>query len=142
MAFSGRFGERKPRRYLDYGAWTDGQSGRASSQKALARRTQWASTSTAALVDELKGANIEPFATLHHWDAPQAMQDRSVASSRAIRPKAFGDYPGYVADKRSDRIRHFITLNEPSTFVEHEHTAHGSDVCARLFRQHSEVVFP
>jgi beta-glucosidase len=31
---------------------------------------------------------------------------------------AFADYSGYVAEKLSDRIRHFFTINEFTTFVE------------------------
>jgi beta-glucosidase len=63
------------------------------------------------LVDELKAAGIEPFATLYHWDLPQALQDRGGWQSRDI-PKAFADYSGYVAEKLSDRVKHFFTINE------------------------------
>jgi beta-glucosidase len=35
--------------------------------------------------------------------------------------KAFADYAGYVAEKLSDRVRHFFTLNECYTFVELGH---------------------
>lgn len=70
------------------------------------------------LVDELKSADIEPFATLYHWDLPQALQDKYGGwRSREI-PEAFGDYAGYVAGKLSDRARHFFTINEFSSFVE------------------------
>jgi beta-glucosidase len=72
------------------------------------------------LLDELKAANIEPFATLFHWDMPQALQDKGGWQSRDT-SKAFGDYAGYVAEKLSDRIRHFFTLNELSTHVEYGH---------------------
>src|SRR5262245_10258326 len=60
------------------------------------------------VVDELKAAGIEPFATLYHWDLPQTLQDRGGWQSRDI-PKAFGEYAGYVAEKLSDRVRHFFT---------------------------------
>jgi beta-glucosidase len=56
-------------------------------------------------VDELKAAGIEPFATLHHWATPQALQDRVGGWQSRDTSKAFGDYAGYVADKLSDRIR-------------------------------------
>src|SRR6516164_10087795 len=58
------------------------------------------------LVDELLAADIEPFATLYHWDLPQALQDKGGWQSRDI-TKAFADYAGYMAEKLSDRIRHF-----------------------------------
>src|SRR5262249_44749643 len=35
--------------------------------------------------------------------------------------EAFADYAGYVAEKLSDRARHFFTLNECATFVELGH---------------------
>src|SRR5215510_1671567 len=69
------------------------------------------------LVDELKAAGIEPFATLYHWDLPQALQDRGGWQSRDI-SKAFAEYAGYIAEKLSDRVRHFFTINEFRSFVE------------------------
>ena len=69
------------------------------------------------LVDELLANGIAPFATLYHWDLPQALQDRGGWESRDT-AKAFADYSGYVAQKFSDRIRHFFTINEFTTFVE------------------------
>jgi beta-glucosidase len=75
------------------------------------------------LVDELVKAGIAPFATLYHWDLPQALQDKGGWQSRDT-AKAFGDYAGYVAGKLSDRVRHFFTINEFRSFVDMGH--HGS----------------
>src|SRR5690606_630726 len=70
------------------------------------------------LVDELVAAGIEPFATLYHWDLPQALQDRHRGWQSRETAKAFGDYAGYVAEKLSDRVRHFFTINEFRSFTE------------------------
>jgi beta-glucosidase len=70
------------------------------------------------LVDALLRADIEPFATLYHWDLPQALQDRGGWQSRDT-AQAFADYAGVVANHLSDRVRTFFTLNEIQTFVEH-----------------------
>lgn len=78
------------------------------------------------LVDELLDNGIEPFPTLYHWDLPQALQDRGGWQSRDT-AKAFADYAGHVSAKLSDRVRHFFTLNELSTFVE---LGHGTGVHA------------
>jgi beta-glucosidase len=69
------------------------------------------------LVDELLANGIEPFATLYHWDLPQALQDRGGWENRDT-AKAFGDYAAHVGDRLSDRVTHFFTLNEFFTFVE------------------------
>ena len=57
------------------------------------------------LVDELLANDIEPFATLYHWDLPQALQDSVGGWESRDTAKAFADYAGYVGEKLSDRIR-------------------------------------
>jgi beta-glucosidase len=70
------------------------------------------------LVDELLANGIEPFATLYHWDLPQALQDAFGGWESRETAQAFGDYAGYVSEKLSDRVQHFFTINELFTFVE------------------------
>jgi beta-glucosidase len=70
------------------------------------------------LVDELLANGIEPFATLYHWDLPQALQDDVGGWESRDTAQAFGDYAGYVGEKLSDRVKHFFTINELFTFVE------------------------
>src|SRR3712207_8169767 len=70
------------------------------------------------LVDELLGAGITPFATLYHWDLPQALEDRYGGWRSRETSQAFAEYAGYAAEHLSDRVRHFFTINEFSSFVE------------------------
>jgi len=70
------------------------------------------------LVDELLANDIQPFATLYHWDLPQALQDRGGGWESRDTSKAFGEYAGYVAERLSDRVKHFFTINEFGAFVE------------------------
>ena len=71
-------------------------------------------------MDELVAAGIAPFATLYHWDLPQALQDKGGWQNRDT-VKAFADYAGYMAEKLSDRVRHFFTINEFRSFVDMGH---------------------
>jgi beta-glucosidase len=70
------------------------------------------------LVDELLANGIEPFATLYHWDLPQALQDKG-GWERRDTALDFADYAGAVAAKLSDRVKNFFTLNEMASFIEH-----------------------
>jgi beta-glucosidase len=70
------------------------------------------------LVDELLAAGIEPFATLYHWDLPQALQDRYGGWQSAETAKAFAEYAGYMAEQLRGRVKHFFTINEFRSFVE------------------------
>ena len=69
------------------------------------------------LVDELLANGIQPYCTLFHWDLPQALEDKGGWQSRDT-SEAFAAYAGYVAGHLSDRVRHFMTLNEMSSFVD------------------------
>src|ERR1700712_4851145 len=69
------------------------------------------------LLDELLANGIEPFATLYHWDLPQALQDKWGGWQSRDTSRAFADYAGYVAERLSDRVRNIFTVNEPGRFV-------------------------
>ncbi|MEP6840928.1 MAG: GH1 family beta-glucosidase, partial [Bradyrhizobium sp.] len=69
------------------------------------------------LVDELLAKGIEPYATLYHWDLPQALEDRVGGWRSSDTSKAFADYAGYVAERLSDRVRNIFTLNEAGRFL-------------------------
>ena len=70
------------------------------------------------LTDALLEAGIEPYCTLYHWDLPQTLQDKGGWENRDT-AKAFADYAGYTAGKLSGTVKHFMTMNEMRTFVEH-----------------------
>ena len=65
------------------------------------------------LVDALLGAGIAPFVTLFHWDLPQALQDEMGGFAGRDSAATFADYAEVVARRLGDRVRHWITLNEP-----------------------------
>jgi beta-glucosidase len=64
------------------------------------------------LVDALLARGIRPFITLYHWDLPQALQDRGGWESRET-AAAFGDYAALMGRTLGDRVKDWITLNEP-----------------------------
>ena len=63
-------------------------------------------------MDGLLEAGIAPFATLYHWDLPQALQDAGGWPSRAT-AEAFVEYADVISRALGDRVKHWITHNEP-----------------------------
>ena len=64
------------------------------------------------LIDALLEAGIEPVATLYHWDLPQALEDNGGWANRDT-VENFTKYVGACAERFGDRIKTWITLNEP-----------------------------
>lgn len=64
------------------------------------------------LVDTLLQHRIQPFVTLYHWDMPQALQDKGGWANRDL-VSAYADYAAVVAARLGDRVKNWITLNEP-----------------------------
>jgi beta-glucosidase len=65
------------------------------------------------LVDALLEAGISPCLTLYHWDLPQALQDRGGWAERDT-AKHFTDYAQLLYKRLGDRVKRWITHNEPS----------------------------
>jgi beta-glucosidase len=64
------------------------------------------------LIDALLEADITPWVTLFHWDLPHALQQRGGFVNREL-VEWFGDYAAIVADKLGDRVKNWMTFNEP-----------------------------
>ncbi len=64
------------------------------------------------LVDALLKAGITPYATLYHWDLPQVLEDRGGWTNRDT-AYAFADYSRAVVSRLGDRVRQWMTHNEP-----------------------------
>jgi beta-glucosidase len=78
------------------------------------------------LVNELLASGITPYATLFHWDYPEALFRRGGWLNRES-VKWFSDYTQVVADRLGDRVKNWMTLNEPQVFLQFGHAdAHNA----------------
>ncbi len=68
------------------------------------------------LVDELLENHIEPYVTLFHWDFPLALYHRGGWLNRDS-ADWFADYAQVVMNVLGDRVRFWMTMNEPSVFT-------------------------
>lgn len=103
------------------------------------------------LIDTLLENDILPFLTLYHWDMPLTLQEKIGGwESREI-VNYFGDYATLVFDKFSDKVKNWITLNEPycASHVSYLEGAHAPgikdpkrsfNVAHNLLMSHGEAV--
>ena len=68
------------------------------------------------LVDGLLDAGIRPFLTLYHWDLPQALHLRGGWLNREI-ADWFAEYSEIMVKRLGDRVKDWITFNEPQIFL-------------------------
>lgn len=68
------------------------------------------------LIDELLANGIEPYVTLFHWDYPYELHKKGGwLNNESV--KWFAEYAEKVAMLYSDRVKYFITFNEPQCFI-------------------------
>lgn len=68
------------------------------------------------LIESLLENNIEPFVTLFHWDYPWELFLKG-GWLNPDSPKWFEEYANLVAERFVDRIKYWITINEPQCFI-------------------------
>jgi len=102
------------------------------------------------LVDGMLERGLQPWATLYHWDLPQALQDQGGWAARET-VQAFVEYADVVTRRLGDRVKHWITHNEPwcTAFLGHHEGNHAPgirnyktslQVCHHLLLSHGQAV--
>lgn len=104
----------------------------------------------ARLIDGMLERGLEPWATIYHWDLPQALQDHGGWSNRDT-VEAYVEYADTLSRHLGDRVTHWITHNEPwcTAFLGHFEGVHAPgmkdwktalQVCHHVLLSHGKAV--
>ncbi|PWA58667.1 beta glucosidase 41 [Artemisia annua] len=69
------------------------------------------------LIDSLLEKGIQPYATLYHWDLPQMLEDKYDGWLDTQIIEDFKHYAFTCFEAFGDRVKHWITFNEPHGFA-------------------------
>jgi len=65
-------------------------------------------------IEMLNNAGIDVYVTLYHWDLPQNLDEKFGGwLNTTVMPKIFADYAEICFKSFGDRVKHWITFNEP-----------------------------
>ncbi len=68
------------------------------------------------LIDHCLANGVTPWVTLYHWDLPQVLEDKGGWTNRDI-VNWFGEYADFATRAFGDRVKQWMVLNEPMSFV-------------------------
>ncbi|XP_050684815.1 myrosinase 1-like isoform X2 [Leptidea sinapis] len=75
------------------------------------------------LINELLANDITPFVTMYHWELPQNLNERGGWLTRDTDDENiidwFGDYARVLYREFGDRVKHWLTINEPYIHCNH-----------------------
>ena len=74
------------------------------------------------LIDCLLARGIRPWLTIYHWDLPACLQRKGGWLNEQM-PEWFAESTGVLADRFGDRVKDFITINEPQCIIGMGHAA-------------------
>ncbi|GLT60700.1 hypothetical protein SLA2020_334560 [Shorea laevis] len=89
-----------------------------------------------SLINGLLANGLQPYVTLFHWDLPQALQDEYGGFLNPQIVNEFRDYAELCYKEFGDRVKHWITLNEPLTVAKKGY-ATGEDAPGRCSNWYS-----
>ncbi|KAK6131744.1 hypothetical protein DH2020_034541 [Rehmannia glutinosa] len=92
------------------------------------------------LIDSLLLAGIEPYVTIFHFDVPNCLEEQygGFLSHRIVQD--FGEFAEVCFFEFGDRVKHWITINEPWSFTHNGYItgsfppSHGSNTETRIVR--------
>jgi len=68
------------------------------------------------LIDCLLEHGIHPWMTIFHWDLPACLEEKGGWLNDQM-PNWFAEYTGVLAERYGDRVKDFITINEPQCIL-------------------------
>ncbi len=89
------------------------------------------------LIDELLKNDITPYITLFHWDLPQILEDTYGGWRSKEVSRLFANYASEVVKRFSDRVQHWMTINEIMCFTIF---AHRDDIFAPGKLESNQVI--
>lgn len=91
------------------------------------------------MIDELRSKNIYPVVTLYHWDLPLALQTELDGWCDEKISDLFAEYARVCFEAFGDRVKHWITLNEPWCSAVLGYDSNGVHAPGRVKKSATEV---
>uniref|UniRef100_A0A7N0UAW9 Beta-glucosidase n=1 Tax=Kalanchoe fedtschenkoi TaxID=63787 RepID=A0A7N0UAW9_KALFE len=67
-------------------------------------------------IDDIIANGLQPFATIFHWDLPQALEEEYGGFLSPSIVDDFTDFAEFCFKHFGDRVKHWITINEPWSY--------------------------